>query len=127
VSVPSAFAILRELLFGNRQPVVDGDDYVPHLDPETVLYRTRDGGMWFRFRLERQTDGIIRVVIVEQPAYRGRPDAAHDSHRLRVGGAHCICWSGPLTTIEDALGVAAEWSECTANYILRGSFSRHRL
>ena len=101
---------------------MSGREQGPPIVPGTTVYRSRDGTTHFRFRLERQPDRSLRVYIVEQPGYRGRPRDGHTTHRYLDGdGRRFICWSEPLRTIGECLGVAGEWSERTLRYARYGT------
>ena len=63
-----------------------------------------------------------RIYITQQPSYRGRPQGAHQSHRLNDGRGPFICWDCPIGTLDEAKGVARVWADATQIYIETGRF-----
>ncbi|MFQ5538865.1 MAG: hypothetical protein ACE5FB_00565 [Candidatus Binatia bacterium] len=84
-------------------------------------YRTSDGtGTDYGFSFERQADGTWRVYIICQPSYGRRSTGAHETHRLTDGSRKYICWNRSLNTLQEAMQVAALWSDKTQEYIRTG-------
>ena len=88
-----------------------------------VKYRTFDGraDYVFRFVFDRQR-ASWRVYIVDQPAYQGRSESMHDTHRLGSSGDWYVCWTKPMRTLDAAKQVAALWADCTQLYIRTNYF-----
>ena len=85
-------------------------------------YRTKDGQTDFVFSFEEQSDCSWRAYIESPIAYRGRPEGAHETHRLSDGGRRFVCWSESIRSPADMKVIAAIWADCTQNYIKTGSF-----
>ena len=83
-------------------------------------YRSSDGCADYEFSFEEQSDGTWRAYIEDQPSYHGRSEDAHSTHRLSSWGRKYICWTHPLETVDEAMQVAALWSDKTQDYIRSG-------
>lgn len=85
-----------------------------------ATYRTKSGRYYFRFSYERQSDGEVRIYIVDQPSYRGRATGGHPTHRFDVDSRPYICFVPPPTNLDDAIKVSKAWAERTDRYIETG-------
>jgi hypothetical protein len=75
----------------------------------------------FRFTLQRYGATDWRIYIDSQPAYRGRSEGGHETHRyVDEAGRHYICWDGPIRGAEQAIFLAARWALMTERYIATG-------
>lgn len=84
-------------------------------------YLTRDQRHFFRFDLQ-PVGGYVRVYILEQPSYAGRPTDSHSTHRLHDGAYHVCIESGlQPDNVPDALSWAVYWAEKTGRYIDTGA------
>ncbi|MCA9040263.1 MAG: hypothetical protein KDA65_07960 [Planctomycetaceae bacterium] len=81
-----------------------------------ISYRTRDGEEDYRFSIERQPDGTLRIYIASQPSYNSRSEAGHITHRLTDGDRKYICWDSPIRSKEDAKRIIALWADSTQSY-----------
>jgi hypothetical protein len=83
-------------------------------------YRSEDGKHLFRFNFI-DCGGYIQIDILEQPSYNGLDSSSHVSHRLSSQrGGHKICIANEPKTIEEAIKLAAAWSELTSRYLETG-------
>lgn len=76
----------------------------------------------FRFELV-PTAGAIRIYIVAQPSYQGRPAELVPTHRLQdAAGSQYICISSghEPRTVAEAITWYAYWAEQTVQYIATG-------
>lgn len=85
-----------------------------------LKYRTRSGRFYFHFSFEKAWPGGWTIYITSQPAYGGRPEDGHSTHRYGIGSRPYICWTGSLYHMGDAKRVAQAWAEKTEKYILYG-------
>ncbi len=85
-------------------------------------YRTKSGRYYFRFSLEEQRNGEVRIFIESQPGYGSRSAGGHVTHRYGVGSRPYICYEPAPRNRRDALAIAKCWSESTERYILSGRF-----
>lgn len=87
----------------------------------TVKYRAT-GGVDYQFTFEwRPRDSSWRIYIDQQPAYRGRPEGAHPTHRYGLPGRPWICWTTAIGSYQDARAIAMQWAERTQRYITSGA------
>jgi len=92
----------------------------PEHDTGEIMHHTTNGHD-FRFHLQRDHNGSYDAVILEQPDYGGRPDGAHETHRLPgPDGFAKICFKTPARDLPTAVTVALWWAECTSRYIRHG-------
>ena len=85
-------------------------------------YRTSDGLADYSFSFENQSDGTWRAYIEDQPSYRGRETGGYSTHRLTDGvGRKYVCWTKPLSSLEEAKQVAGLWADKTQQYIRTGN------
>jgi hypothetical protein len=85
-------------------------------------YTTLDLRMTFTFDFVQLDDTRWRVYVVRHPPYGGRPTGSVQSHRLTDACGTFICWDRPLTTLDEAKGVARAWADATQVYITTGTF-----
>ena len=86
---------------------------------------TTTRGRTYEFDFKRLTDGSIRIDIIRQPDYRGRDSGCHATHRLNVDSGHpYICWTKPLSSVQEASKVAAGWAARTDVYIDTGVWKK---
>jgi len=88
--------------------------------PYTGTYRTKSGRSYFRFSYEDQYDGEVRIYILSQPSYRGRPSDCHSTHRYGVSSRPYICYEPAPTNQSDAIKISKAWAENTEKYIEYG-------
>lgn len=84
-----------------------------------IQYRPEGASATYLFSFER-LGGNWRIYIDAQPSYRGRSNDLHSTHRLPSDGRYYICWTGALTTLANAIRVAARWADNTQVYIATG-------
>jgi len=84
-------------------------------------YTTRDRSASFSFEL-KPVGGVVRIYILDQPSYRGRPSDGHATHRIDIGARPFVCIRSDYqpTNVPDALSWAVYWAEETARYIRTG-------
>ena len=83
-------------------------------------YTSRDG---YDFQFDLQPAGYeVRIYILEQPSYDGRPEDGHSTHRLGLNSDPYVCVDATLvpTNVPDALSWLVYWAEETATYIRTG-------
>ncbi len=94
----------------SRNSVVSGVSRAPERASHTLIYRSRDGGAFFRFQFT-SLGNDIRIHILEFPNPQvGSCHILHDSH-----GSY-VCWSQAISTIAEAKAAAAMWAEATLVY-----------
>jgi hypothetical protein len=87
-------------------------------------YTSRDGSAEFEFELW-WTGYEVRIFILKQPSYQGRPNDGHSTHRLGLASNPpdpyvCIKPDLTPTNVPDALSWAIYWAEETVTYIRTG-------
>ena len=85
-------------------------------------YQTRDGYFDFQFEL-KPVSNEVRIFILKQPPYGGRPDDGHSTHRYGLEANRpyiCITLAAAPTNVPDALSWLVYWAEQTAQYIRTG-------
>ena len=83
-------------------------------------YRTKSGRHYFRFSYERQSDGEVRIYIVDQPSYRGRATGAHPTHRYGLDRRPYVCYEPLPKNLDDAIKISKAWADRTEKYIETG-------
>ena len=92
-------------------------------DNFTGEYRTtRGGGVYFRFRFVRQSNGEVLIYILSAPSYGSRPNDGHSTHRYYDSHSdlYYICYEPMPLYVDDAINVAKAWAERTVDYIIYG-------
>jgi hypothetical protein len=94
----------------SRAPAVSSIGRKSDSSSRTLIYRSRDGMRFFRFRFT-SLGGDIRIHILEFPnPGSGSCHVLHDHN-----GAY-ICWSGAIRSTAAAKAIAAMWAEATLVY-----------
>lgn len=88
-----------------------------------TVYRCGWYGLGFRFTLRNMGAADWRAYIDEQPSYRGRSDDPHTSHRYSDAERfqRYICVRQTVTSENQMVSYAADWSRRTAVYVLTGT------
>ena len=82
--------------------------------PFIGTYRTESGRYYFKWSFEEQSDGEVRIYILDQPSYGGRADGAHETHRYGLSSDRpYICYEPPPDNREAAIQIAKAWAERT--------------
>lgn len=90
------------------------------MHPMSIYYRTKDGRADYKFSFEWHPRDGYRIYIDDQPGYGGRDTSADATHRLSDGGRKYVCWTEPIRSEVDAQQIAAQWADCTQEYIRTG-------
>ena len=86
-----------------------------------VFYTVSFNGLKYEFQFRyKETDGIYKAYIVNQPSYGDRSTSLNDTHRLTEGSSFYVCWSEPIRSEEDMNAVVALWCRATVMYICFG-------
>ena len=94
----------------SRGSVVGGASSSSEIPSGTLIYRSRDGRAFFRFRLTPLGADIRIHILVFPNLSTGSCHVLHDSD-----GPY-ICWSGAIRSTAAAKTVAAMWAEATLVY-----------
>lgn len=87
-----------------------------------LRYLTGSKKYWFEFNYVNLPDGTWRAYIISTPSYKDRDRDMHITHRLSdSNGDDFVCWTEPLSSLEDCKYVSAVWAECTEKYIDYGT------
>ncbi len=88
----------------------------------TDTYITKLGTKFrFGFELRKNLEANNYVIVIlDQPSYGGRDDNLHVTHRHLDGDDYRVCWTGPMSTLNEAKKVAGFWADFTERYILTG-------
>lgn len=99
-------------------------EHFPEHGGGEITHRSANGHQ-FRFNIQRNHQGTYDAVILDQPSYGGRPEGAHETHRLPApNGFAKVCFKTPARDLPSAVAVALHWAECTSAYIRNGGSFR---
>ena len=87
---------------------------------QAVYYRSTNGRSDYNFWINRMEDGDYRIYVRDHPSYGSRDTGDVATHRLRDSHGAYICFTGRITTMEQARSLAATWADKTESYILHG-------
>jgi hypothetical protein len=97
-----------------------GSDSGRSIVVKRIRYRCQDGRNDFGFEFVWNGETGWRIYIIDGPDYGTRDASLHATHRLTDERGYYVCWSGELTTEDQARYVAAAWSEGSCRYIEDG-------
>lgn len=103
------------------EAIQNGDSNSNGIKSYNVNYASRTFDFTFKYEYD-QSNGY-RAFILSAPSYRNRSDLLTDTHRMKEGNRHYVCWSEKIWSEESLDAVVALWCRATVMYIVLGGDS----
>lgn len=118
-----AAVLIGLLLSGSTQRSARHPQHADGTTSKRYEYRSHHVRHPFTFNLVKQSDGEVRIYILDGPSYGSRATDGHSTHRyFDHGNRPYVCIEQRLrpTNLHDARSWARYWADKTAQYVKTG-------